>query len=100
MRHELVDLDERARVEQQIETFARGQFASGVLTTDAGFAAAKPRLLAQLAQVLDLLVGCLGVDATLGFTGHGGLARVEPHRLQNTDPARGPRLTRSAVPSR
>ena len=96
---ELVDLDKRARVDQQIDPFARSQLAFGVLRLDALLTAAQTRLLAQLVQVVDLVAGGAGVDATLDFTGHSGRSRPGPPRQQNRDPAREQRLLKNVGPS-
>ena len=71
MGDELVDLDERARVQQQVEPLAGGQLALGVLGADARFAAALAGLLAQRAQMLDLLVlACMPGSVSLAIVGH------------------------------
>ena len=54
VRHELVDLDEAAGVEEQLDALARRQLAGGVLALDAGGAAAQHRLLVHLFELLDL----------------------------------------------
>ena len=47
VRDERVELDERARVEQQVEALARGQLAHRVLPLDAGRSPTLPRLRAH-----------------------------------------------------
>ena len=54
VRHELVDLDEAAGIEEQLDALARGELARGVLALDAGGAAAEHRLLVHLLELLDL----------------------------------------------
>src|SRR5262249_5863469 len=52
MGDELVELDEAARIEQQLDALARGQLASGVLLGDALFPAAQERARFHLFQSL------------------------------------------------
>ena len=64
MRDERVELDERARVEQQLESFARGQLAARVLLLDALLATAELRLGAHRHQPLEpLLVRRHGISS-------------------------------------
>ena len=72
MGDECVELDKRTRVEEQVESLARGQLSPGMLPLDPDGAAAKQRLLAHLPQPID---ACLarwsqvlpGVSATRVF---------------------------------
>jgi hypothetical protein len=58
--HERVELLERAGVEQLLDPLARGVFALRVLLLDGGRGGGVDRLLAQLSQLLELLVERLG----------------------------------------
>ena len=55
MGDQCVELLERPGVEQQLEALARGQLSALMLEIDAALAAAKQRLLAQLAQPCELI---------------------------------------------
>ena len=55
VRDERVELDERSRVEQQVESFARGQLAGGVLLGDARGATALARRGAHLLEARESL---------------------------------------------
>ena len=55
MRHERVELHERAGVEKQVQPLACGQLALGVLLRDTLDAASHARLCAQLVEARDLL---------------------------------------------
>ena len=56
VRDERVELDERLRVQQQIESLAGGQLAAFVLLRDAFLAPTEPRLLAQRLESFDFFV--------------------------------------------
>ena len=88
VRHELIDLDERSRVQQQVHALARGQLAAPVLLVDAFLTASEHRLLAQRPEVLDLLAIGRHAVALLSIpTPHPG--RIVPGRPAVTAPAAG-----------
>ena len=58
MRHERVQLDERARIEEEIQALSRGQLAPGVLPLDANGAPTKQRFRAHLVQAVQALLIC------------------------------------------
>ena len=55
MRHITVDLDERPRIDEQLDALAGGQLAARVLGIDPDLTAAEQRRLAPLPQPLDRL---------------------------------------------
>ena len=53
VRDERVELDERSRIEEQLQSLARGQLAPGVLPLDPLLPAAQERLCAHLLEPLE-----------------------------------------------
>ena len=52
--HELVELHERAGIEEHVDAFPRGHLAARVLLLDRGFAARRDRLVVPILQVRQL----------------------------------------------
>src|SRR5262249_23076554 len=71
MGDELVDLDERAGIEQQLQPFACGQLAGFVLPCDALFAARQLGALVELLQLGDGIARLFGVAHVFAFRAHG-----------------------------
>ena len=91
MRDERVELDERARVEQQVEALARRQLAPGVLALDADGAAAQQRPRRASARV-----GRAAPRSSAQSTGPpvGVLAQRQAHHSHATRMPTGPVGTR------
>ena len=85
---ERVQLDERPRVQQEIEPFAGGQLAPGVLPLDPDRSPAEQRLAAHPLQALETLFAGRHVDL-LASTAPGCVAR--PVLSLRTDRANGAR---------
>ena len=71
-----VELDEGARVEEDLEPLTGGELAPGVLTLDRRRAAGVERLLLELGQLLDPLV-----ERVRGHVARRGLVAVECFRF-------------------
>ena len=87
-----VEFLERTLVEQQVNAFARGQFALGVLRRDAAFAAAQPRLDPT---PLKLVQDVLHARNPPIYSVTGLAARpVDDKRSRTAEPLLGPRRQR------
>src|SRR5262249_61444128 len=97
---ELVELCERAGIEQVVDAFPRGHLALGVLALHRPLRSGVNRLGAPLLKVGELARGGVDVDRLVALVGRTWLAGVDPFRFGGHAAQGRPERARWRAPAR